>query len=191
MQPPSMLACSMHVQSRAISSQRAHIYGHKTVRVRNYPPQKTRTEAWGAPLHYRSKLCPRGSPHNRLGGGGHTSWLGRLCALCAAAAHGGCRRRPPKCGRRDAGDVGDGAVPAMGVRKYTTSARRSQQAMGRQQRADGSVRVMMKGEEWRREEGVRGGFDRRAMHLEGLEAAEEGRGGHRDVDPRHPGYLRG
>ena len=38
---------------------------------------------------------------------------------------------------------------------------------------------------------MREGLDRRATHLEGLEAEEEGRGGHRDVDLRHPGYLRG
>ena len=38
---------------------------------------------------------------------------------------------------------------------------------------------------------MRGGLDRRATHLDGLEEDEEGRGGHRDVELRHPGYLQG
>ena len=144
-QPVSMLAYSMHVQSRAISSPHGrYVWTQETVRVCNQPPQKARTESRGAPLHYLSKLFPRGSPHSRLGGAGRTSWLGRACALCASAARGGCRWRPPKCGRRDAGDVGDGAVPAMGVRKYATSARRSQQAAarGRERESDDERRGM-------------------------------------------------
>ena len=149
------------LQSRAISLLLPTV--HTSMHTRDHVSAKATSgkstgRHWAHPCTVPQHTLPTRLLHGHLGAAGRVTRLGQACARCASAAYGGCRRRAPKGGSRDAADAGGGAPPAMGGRKHAALARGSPQAVaGHEQRADGSVRVMMRCEERRRKEGSSGG----------------------------------
>ena len=70
--------------------------------------------------------------------------LGRACSRHASATRIGRRRRAPRGGGAAAGGARGGTAPATTVEKHAASVRGLGRAVGRQQRADSCVQVMVR-----------------------------------------------